>query len=364
MRMINSSNSHKYHTLDSLRGIAALMVCSWHYYLINNPLDILINIKPWLFFNAGSESVLLFFTLSGFVLSSMLNNEFQNHFQYKKYLIRRWLRIYPAFYFAIFLSIIIFLVLRPANIDHLTPWFNSYANGDINIQMIIRSLVLIHDLDHNSFDNVVWSLTIEMLISIIFPLIFILALNKNNVYKSIKNVFIITCVLIVYFILSSTLLKINVKITFYSLQFFLVGIFIFQYKDRLSVFANNKFLVIGVLLYFSRFLTFGKICNQSWYGEISLIGIVLIIINSLYNSVFQKLLSFKILQFYGRISYSFYLLHLPVMYFCVYTLYEGYQFNLFVVKIISFIIASCLASITYRYIEATFINFSKSLHFK
>ena len=85
--MANQTMEHRrYNALDSIRGLAALFVMLGHY--------LPCKLVPWNFFLSGSESVIMFFMLSGFVLSNLL---FNNKTTYYEYIIRRVFRIYPVY---------------------------------------------------------------------------------------------------------------------------------------------------------------------------------------------------------------------------------------------------------------------------
>ncbi len=63
--------TQRYEELDSLRGLAALSVFFSHMYLMFNESMVstfLFEYGPFRAFIAGSEAVILFFVLSGFVL--------------------------------------------------------------------------------------------------------------------------------------------------------------------------------------------------------------------------------------------------------------------------------------------------------
>src|SRR5581483_8784144 len=87
----------RFRNLDGLRGIAVLLVVLYH-----------APARPWLFEYGGWTGVDLFFVLSGFLVSGLL---FREHLRYGsihpgRFLIRRGLKIYPAFYF--FLAAFVF----------------------------------------------------------------------------------------------------------------------------------------------------------------------------------------------------------------------------------------------------------------
>lgn len=99
---------HKFHALDSLRGIAAIMVILQHFWEMNHASDA--RLKPWLFFYAGHEAVILFFVLSGFVLSYQLR-EFR-WTEYSLFVWKRIRRIYPAYYASILFSCLLLILIR------------------------------------------------------------------------------------------------------------------------------------------------------------------------------------------------------------------------------------------------------------
>jgi peptidoglycan/LPS O-acetylase OafA/YrhL len=96
--------------LDILRAVAVLMVVGRHGGM---PLEsdghplVIMPFKVW--FSIGWTGVDFFFVLSGFLVSGLIFREFQQHgsFQALRFLVRRGFKIYPAFYFFIFLSSLI-----------------------------------------------------------------------------------------------------------------------------------------------------------------------------------------------------------------------------------------------------------------
>lgn len=92
--------------LDILRGIAVLWVVLYHGELRNT------------IFNGGWAGVDLFFVLSGFLISGLLFAEYKKNgsIDFKRFFIRRALKIYPAFYFFLFVTFI-----AEAGLHHLRP---------------------------------------------------------------------------------------------------------------------------------------------------------------------------------------------------------------------------------------------------
>jgi len=93
--------------LEAIRGCAALYVVVHHfigYSVLKSQLPLLVRLP----FRFGQEAVILFFLLSGFViyLSAIRNND-KN---FKKYFLKRFVRIYPVLLFTFLLSIIVALI--------------------------------------------------------------------------------------------------------------------------------------------------------------------------------------------------------------------------------------------------------------
>lgn len=112
--MKNSETSGRFKSIDFLRGIAVVLVLFRHVPNLNKLSDIPI-LYPTLKIleNGGWIGVDLFFVLSGFLVSGLIFKEIKTSktFDAKRFLIRRGLKIYPAFYVFLFLTLILeFLV--------------------------------------------------------------------------------------------------------------------------------------------------------------------------------------------------------------------------------------------------------------
>lgn len=169
--------------LDSLRGLAALSVLASHHLLIfplffrdTSSKDLLVNVlkySPFHIVYSGHEAVLLFFILSGFVLSLPYLSE-QGGPKYGAYLTKRFCRIYIPYAATIALAIAC-CALTPKNpIAGASPLLGTIWMEPLNAKAIMNHAMLIGTFDTNKLDPVIWSLVHEARVSLIFPLLILL----------------------------------------------------------------------------------------------------------------------------------------------------------------------------------------------
>jgi len=117
--------------LDSIRGIAILAVLFYHGFFWQTNLSTLTG-STRLFISAmwiGRLGVNLFFVLSGFLITGLLLDSRSNPDYYRRFYIRRALRILPAYYAILFTlaatrpHIVAFLLLSGVYLSNLTPLF-------------------------------------------------------------------------------------------------------------------------------------------------------------------------------------------------------------------------------------------------
>lgn len=348
--------THKFAALDSLRGIAALMVVFQHFWEMNHASDY--RLRPWWFFCAGHEAVIFFFVLSGFVLSNQLRNfKFTN---YGQFILKRFFRIYPAYYVAILISAILLIFIKsyfPSALSGygLTSWFYVWSQTTFDKTMILGSLSILYH-EGNSLDVVIWSLFYEVWLSLVFPFILLVFWRLNFVVNLVATLVLVG--LSYYFWAHGDLLGSSWQSLIYYSWYFLLGLLLFRCHEQLKFLANPWWLIFGILLYFSNFVFFGKISSRLLHEVIIALGSSLILLNGLYNKGFKGALSWLPCRFYGKISYSLYLFHLPILYLLSYLLLTHYSVVL--VKLMTLVIATLLASGSYYCIELPSINFIKS----
>jgi len=388
-----SKNNNRIESLDSLRGLASFSVVIHHsmlifpvFYLahnheVNNSFVNLLTNTPLHTVWAGHEAVLLFFILSGFVLSlPFFNNRYTN---YPQYLIKRFCRIYIPYISAVVISAVLFILIDTEKINNMSELFYGMWSHEISIISVI-SHVLMLGYDALNLNGVTWSLVHEMRISIVFPFIMFFILRWN--WKIIIKMGIISTLTPWAFltVLSKFIenditkyLLISIGDTFYYSLFFIFGATLAKIsptviKKTKALKVKTKALLFAsfLLLYNFEWIFFGfgslKYIDSTIISQLvaiiidMVIAISILLLFTLTISLqkFDKLLNNIILLKLGKISYSLYLTHIIVLLSMVYLLS-----NVPTVLLASLVpVASVLLAIPfYLYVEKPSMQLGKYL---
>jgi peptidoglycan/LPS O-acetylase OafA/YrhL len=168
MPFSNETVAGKYYSgLDGLRGIAIILVVGYHYF---PSLSVFGN--AWL-------GVDLFFVLSGFLITEILLRTNNTENQLRNFYIRRILRIFPVYYFSLFLY---FFVLPGLG---STPLAESYyvSNKAWFLLYLQNWLFIFKTPDPSTFLNHYWSLGVEEQFYIIWPVLIVLIRNTKKLSR-------------------------------------------------------------------------------------------------------------------------------------------------------------------------------------
>ncbi len=148
---------------DALRGLAAVLVVCHHFRLCFFAGEPHWYLRP---FFAGTASVVVFFVLSGYVLSIPYwgNKELS----YTRYLARRFFRIYVPYAAAILLALLFARHFLNANLP-LTPWFYLTWHTPITFPLVWRHFLTVPAT--GEVNTAIWSLRYEMEMSVLLPLV-------------------------------------------------------------------------------------------------------------------------------------------------------------------------------------------------
>ena len=280
---MNNKAQSRISELDSLRAIAALSVMFFHYTYGFNHGD------SHTFFHKGFMGVELFFVISGFVIFMTL----QNTEKPKQFIVSRFARLYPAYWFSVIMSFILFSIPFFLN-TQVQPNFKitsiSFGRFLANLSMLQSYFGIEH------IDGVYWTLSVELVFYIIVLLIFCT--------KKLKYIELIGWGYVFLLFFTHRYVK-SIDLTFirYGL-YFLAGIVYFHiYKDGINLKKNfTLYLLLLATLLLNLKYFYYNLTEQLIVGLIYLIFIFL----SLHK---LEWLRFKPLIFLGQISYSMYLLH-------------------------------------------------------
>jgi peptidoglycan/LPS O-acetylase OafA/YrhL len=257
-------------SIQYLRGLAALGVVLCHYgsNLVQYP-------GLSRFFNFGQNGVHVFFLISGFIIVYSLDQAGYKPKQFFTFLVKRSIRIDPAYFVVILLTLVLFKMLS------FVPSFRGERAAFIPLQFIAHILYFIPFTKYPFYNHVFWTLSVEFQFYVLIGVFYFLA--ENYLYKLIFLViFSLTCFIpfdnAYYLVLT------------YAPIFALgISLFVF-YSDRKWMNLILPIILLGLIEY-----RFG-------------LGVAYLL---LFSSLMLFLLNalIKPLIFLGNISYSLYLTH-------------------------------------------------------
>jgi peptidoglycan/LPS O-acetylase OafA/YrhL len=154
--------------LDALRGLAALWVMTYHFSLSQH-MPALASGLPWLKqgFEAGTHGVAVFFVLSGIVMAATMHHVTMTMRNAVQFLKRRLVRLTPPYYVALAIGV----ALVAVKVRMGEP-----PNVDMGWRSVLSHLVYAQDfLGHANIIDVFWTLVIEVQFYIAFALVWCLA---------------------------------------------------------------------------------------------------------------------------------------------------------------------------------------------
>jgi peptidoglycan/LPS O-acetylase OafA/YrhL len=324
--------------LDSLRGLAALVVVFHHFKLLwlqDRMLSISRGPRRIIDFitmpvTAGHEAVILFFVLSGFVLSLPAVN---GHAQaYPVFLMRRICRIYLPYVAALMLAIAgnAFFYSDPSQSNCPGACWTT----PIGWHIVWQHIVFLGDFDTLKFDQPIWSLVYEMRISLVFPILCALVLKLRPTLSLACAVFISTASLVACGKMSHEYWPQAVLTTVHYAMLFVVGIVLAQHRARIAEFmrAISQRGIIAIALLSILIPVYGGRARQifdtyvpSWldisFDWLTACGAAGLILVSLNSATCRRLLLWGPIRSLGKMSYSIYLLHFIVMLALIHLLY-------------------------------------------
>jgi peptidoglycan/LPS O-acetylase OafA/YrhL len=361
-------------SLDVLRGLACLAVLINHTLMLN-PIFIkalfsseisdnyfinIIRFSPLKFLWDGHAAVILFFVLSGYVLSISFFRK--SKMNYKFYLVKRICRIYLPYVALVAIGAIgSNYYLDYLRLSKFSDWLNSAWSQNVSFSdffgyLFFNDVGSIHTLSQS-----IWSLPIEIKISLFLP--FVIVLFKRT--KPQYDLLLILLNMILYH--GGKRLGLQEMIPefslLYYLTFFMAGIVLYKHHEKIVFKISNLSAKLKALLYVVAILLYTNYCNIDAFApklvdvlsKIALsdylvtLGSVLLMSLVLAEDSKNKFLSNKYLGYVGKISFSLYLIHPIIIMLVCFNFGKGLSF--FVLHLLCFIASLIAAIIFYRIVE-------------
>lgn len=266
------------------------------------------------FLALGVNGVDLFFVISGFCMYYFYatKNKFSYH-DFFRFLIKRWVRLSPAFYFISVIYILIGIFFYHRKID-----------GIVNFLHCVFYLNYIF-AEYNTAAHF-WTLTVEW--QFYFTIPFLLIYQNRLGFKSTFFIIygtIFFIAIISVFVIKNQFDQLTYTIFFRGIEFG-CGIIAARTLIKNYILLNNRILwllIFIIITYAGRVLVSKPILNLSYnyYNLLRLFGFTLMssgfagILHLSVTSVkwLNYILGNRVFKTMGRISYSFYLLHALVL---------------------------------------------------
>lgn len=287
--------------LDGLRGMAAYMVVISH---VSNATGIFGGVLGR---GGGQVGVMIFFVLSGYLMGSLYLDEEFTATNVRNYAVRRFARVVPLFYAVVSIALVVYFL----------------SNGDINLYALPLERALGH---YAFFDGVgiLWTIPVEIHFYVLFVGFWWLHSRSPRV---LIPIFVLA--IAAYWALPLRV-PLDPRPSPYYLVFFLCGLLVSR-SIRMQTSQPTRQLWLTIVLiagFLSPFLLYPGIYSltvgadgwlltqdlqQMWHDPRYPLAAALCLVAAIVARPIRSVLSHPIAVQAGGISYSVYLLHLPVI---------------------------------------------------
>jgi peptidoglycan/LPS O-acetylase OafA/YrhL len=355
----NSVTNPKVHFyfVDAIRAIAALWVVVRHTEL-EERLTTLTSVLPkWLgdfIFYWGGLGVAIFFVLSGFVIAHSTRNAKIDLTYFRRFNLRRFIRLTPPYYASIVVVLGFGLLAAFAKGEPFMP-----MDRPLSAQRLLAHLFYLQDIFHfKHINDVYWTLCLEVQ----FYILFCAMLMLSQWLRDSWNLHYTRAILFVPAAIVSALFPMGIfpdngrPVILLPLWYtFLLGIFAYwAWRDKLNrvfFYAYSTLLLIPVTGQF-----------PSWFTITGVITAVLLL--EVGRANLMHLLNWQWLQFLGKISYSLYLTHPPILgavFFIGYKLFNRSLLSEVICLVLSVTACICFAAIMWQIVEKPSIAWSQKI---
>lgn len=359
-----------YPNLNSLRFIAASLVIIHHIELYKSLFGLPNFWNVGFFQVIGKLGVVLFFVLSGFLITSLLLHEKENKgsISIKNFYLKRVLRIWPIYYVIVILGFFVYPYISFFDIPdkNIFPDVLIHRFPNIIYYLTIFANLSIPIYGDVPYTSQTWSIATEEQFYLLWPFVFL--------FFNTKLIRVMILIILSYWLVKYCLNYTNVPLISDRAQEILKG-FIFFFNINcmalgglFAILVNKKSNIISWLfkknvLLITTILTiilfvFG--INFSFFHyDIYAILFAVIIINLACNEVYSTLLENKFTNYLGSISYGIYMYHFAALTISIRA--AIYFQTSWIVYPLTFIITIIISHFSYQYYENYFLKLKSKL---
>lgn len=363
--------------LESLRGIAALMVALSHCLIVFavNQDPMIWETRLWetqgtqafltrllLIPCNGGAAVTVFFVLSGYVLGLSLDRKPRQLLSYLAFYVKRIFRIYPAYLVCLTLIILSIMWFHSyQRFPHTSLWFQEWYQQGITWDNALANYALLE----TNLNQIAWTLKVELVMSFGFPLFYLLSRKRSakGNYAVLLFLMVLSCLLhgILYLL--------------YGFVFYLglmMPALIETLKRSVAPAARNTLFLVSVLC---------LLCARSLFPPqerffavlleaLAAAAIIAILAEGTVKVWGSRVLELPLVHKLGQISYSFYIYHFIILYWLAWGLLHVVssettaQYPLLLsllLAVVSVVLSFFVAQLSYQGVERPMIGWGARL---
>lgn len=352
--------------LNGIRFIAAFLVIIYHVEQFKLLFKLPNYIENPFISVIGKLGVILFFVLSGFLITYLLLEEEKSYgtISIKNFYIRRVLRIWPLY----FLVVILALLILPNFSAFIIPgyekevihqhfstkalmYFTFFANLAVAIYGIIP------------YASQTWSIGTEEQFYLMWPVL-VKCIKKH---RMLLMAGVVVFYILGYFILNSAhthfipgkmYLRKFWKV--FNIDCMAIGGFfaIMLHSGKYVAFFLNKGLFYAAICITVLLMAFGVVIPH-FHNEIYALLFGIIILNFAANKTIGISLEHRWLHYLGKISYGLYMYHILAIVMCIKLLVYAHQLHNWLLYPASIILTIGISALSYEFFESRFIKKKK-----
>jgi peptidoglycan/LPS O-acetylase OafA/YrhL len=266
---------------------------------------------PLKVFVAGDEAVTIFFILSGFVITLPVLQK--ANFSWAAYYPARLIRLYvPTWAALAFASLLLVAIPRVTQIAPYFSWVEVASLRNFDPAELMTEAVLLTSRWHYPLNNVLWSIWWEVVFSLLLPVFILVALAARRYMK----LSFFGCLLLI----TAGVLAGNDFLS--NLPMFMLGVLIALHRERLRAWLGSRgrlftalwFGTSLLLLIAWQMLELNNLANvTALLRSLQVVGATGIVLAVYLMPPAVRVFETRVPLFLGKISFSLYLIHVPVL---------------------------------------------------